>query len=224
MKLFFDSLPPLSGSNKLYGLPRENVIDCVVEAFAGTEVHLGMSWDVRFKDETGYGVGLTLEFFTLFFDQLFKKTTLWKQFDESALVIPSDQDEEMDERIWNMIGKMMLTVLLHRIPVPIRFASFVYRFLIGDEADFALLYRGVMELEPQLAKTTIQLKPSDDLSWCVGFNKDGKEVTSHNLIDFKKHRFESILIPNEICLARLKKMRDGFQTIELKELKERLTT
>jgi hypothetical protein len=85
-------------------------------------------------------------------------------------VIPSDQDEEMDERIWNMIGKMMLTVPLHRIPVPIRFASLVYRFLIGDEADLVLLYKEVMELEPQLARTTIQLKLSDDLSWCADLN------------------------------------------------------
>jgi hypothetical protein len=44
------------------------------------------------------------------------------------------------------------------------------------------------------------------------------------LIDFKKYRFESILIPNEICLGRLKEMREGFQTIDLKELKKKLTS
>jgi hypothetical protein len=119
----------------------------------------------------------------------------------------------IDDRIWNVIGKMMLMVLLHRIPVPTRFSSFVYRFLIGDEPDLSLLYKEVMELEPQLARTTIQLIPTDDLSWYADYNKDGKEVTSHNLIDFKKHRLESILIPNEICLARLKEIRKGFQTI-----------
>jgi hypothetical protein len=160
---------------------------------------------------------------TLCFDQLFKRTDLGKQFDESALVIPSDQEGNID-RIWKVIGKMMLMVLIHRIPVPCRFASFVYRFLTEDDADLNLLYREVMELDPQIARTTIELKSTHDLSWCADYNKDGKEVTSHNLIDFKKYRFESILIPNEKCLGILKEMREGFQTIDLKELKKKLTS
>jgi hypothetical protein len=98
------------------------------------------------------------------------------------------------------------------------------RFLIGDDADLNLLCREAMELEPQIAKSTIELKPTEDLSWCADFNKDGKEVTSHNLIEFKKYRFETILIPNDICRGRLKEMRKGFQTIELKELKKKLTS
>jgi hypothetical protein len=224
MKLFFDSLPEISGSFDVC-VPRTNVFGTLMDIVSKMkEKDLVKQLNVLFENETGYGAGLTRELFTLFFDQLFKNTTLWKSFDESALVIPSDQDEEMDPHDWNVIGKMLFMVLLHRIPVPIRFASSVYRFLIGDEANLTLLCKEVMELDPQLARTTIQLKPTDDLSWYADFNKDGKEVTNHNLIDFKKHRFESILIPNEICLARLKEMRKGFQTIELKEVKKWVTS
>jgi serine/threonine protein kinase len=225
MKLFCDTLPKISGGSISICVPRTNVVEKLLDTVSKmNDQDLVKQLNVQFDNETGVGQGLTRELFTLFFDQIFKKNAIWKQFDESILVIPSDQDMEMDNRIWDVIGKMMLLVLLHRIPVPCQFASIVYRFLIGDEADLTLLYKEVMELEPQLARTTIQLKPTDDLSYYGDFNKDGKEVTSHNLIDFKKYRFESILIPNEICLARLKEMRKGFQTIELKELKKKLTS
>jgi hypothetical protein len=69
----------------------------------------------------------------------------------------------------------MLMALLHRFPVPIRLATFVYRFLIGDEADLHRLEMEVAELEPQLARSTIQLKSTDegdDLSWCADFYKE----------------------------------------------------
>jgi hypothetical protein len=224
-KLFFDSLPKISGGSINICVPRNGVVEKIIDTVSNLDVNdLLKQWNVRFENETGVGVGLTREVFTLFFDQLFGGNTLWTQFDESVLVVPSCKDLEMDSRIWSVIGKMMLMVLLHRIPVPCRFASFVYRFLIGDEADLALLYKEVKELDPQLARSTIQLKPSDDLTWCVDFNKDGKEVTSHNLLDFKKHRFESILIPGEICRVRLIEMRKGFQSIELTELRKKLTS
>jgi hypothetical protein len=123
LKLFFESIPKFSGENIEIYVSRGNVVDKLVDLVSNMdEKDLVKRFMVQYEGETGYGVGLMRELFTLFFDQLFKKPSLWKQFDESALVIPSDQDEKMDDRIWNVIGKMMLMVLLHRVPVPFRFA------------------------------------------------------------------------------------------------------
>jgi serine/threonine protein kinase len=140
IKLVLDSLPKLNTSSVLnLTLNRNNVVDDMIKFFSKVNgMHLLDSTNITFVNEFVVDQGgPTIEMFVLFFTQVFERKELFKSY-ETSLVLVSDKEGNNLEA-YEVIGKLMLKALLHRIPVPLLFSSFVYRFIMdevknGDES------------------------------------------------------------------------------------------